>query len=156
MLSAVVRHSTVLATVLTLGLVAPGCAVREQTQWSSDRQDGVSAEAGEISIDGTVVVADDEGAQATVLANLANDGGEDELLQVRVGSVETEPENGPLTIPANGYAKLGPDGTPVDVEDIGTVPGMLIEVEFIFATAPRATLDAFVKADEGIYAGFLD
>lgn len=156
MLSAVVPRPAVLVAALTLGLLVAGCGVREQTQWSSDRHRGVSGEAGEISIGGTVVVADDEGDRATVLANLANDGDEDELVQVRVGSVEAEPENGPLTIPANGYAKLGPDGARVDVQDADAAPGLLIEVEFIFATAPRATLDALVQSDDGIYAGLLD
>lgn len=157
MLSVIVRRPAVFAAVLALGLVIAGCGgVREQTQWSSDRHRGVSAEAGDIRIGGIVVVADEASARATVLANLANDGSEDELVQVRVGSAEAEPEGGPLTVPANGYASLGPSGARLDVENAGAVPGRLIEVEFIFGAAPRATVDAVVQSADGIYADVLE
>ncbi|MFW6091049.1 MAG: hypothetical protein ACODAF_04190 [Actinomycetota bacterium] len=157
MLSVVLARLAVFATVAALGLAVAGCAgVRSQTQWMSDRHRGVSALAGEISIDGALVIADEEENRATVLANLANDGAEDELVQVRVGTVEAEPDGGPLTVPANGYAMVGPDGTRLDVEDAGVEVGRLVEVEFVFASAPRATVDAIVQADEGIYEGILD
>lgn len=157
MLSVVVSRLAVFATVAALGLAVAGCAgVRSQSQWMSDRHRGVSALAGEISIDGALVVTAEEGDRATVLANLANDGAEDELLWVRVASVEEEPDGGPLTIPADGYAMLGPDGTRLDVEDAGVEIGRLAEVEFVFASAPRATVQTIVQADEGIYEGVLD
>ena len=157
MLSAARRRLPVFASVLLLGLVAAGCGeVREQTQWSGGRMQGVNTDAGEIAIRDVVVVSDIDGQQATVLAMLVNSGDEDELVRVRVGSVEAEPEGGSLTIPAGGAARLGPDGTRLDAEGVDVQPGMRVEVELVFGSAPRATVDTLVQAADGVYADALD
>ncbi len=156
-LSAARRRLAVLASVLLLGLVATGCGdVREQTQWSGGRVQGVNADAGDIGIRNVVVVSDSESQQATVLAAFVNNGNQDELVSVRVGSTQAEPEGGSLTIPANAGATLGPDGTRLDVEGVDVQPGRTVELEFIFGSAPRATVGALVEPPEGIYADALN
>ena len=169
MKSAVRRRALVALPVLALGLA--GCSMHEQTQGWYDATDGVSVDAGDIGIRDVVVVADDEG-RSTVLATFANAGGADELVEVVVGDVSAEPSDGPLEIPRDGYAKLGPEGPRVDVTeagtvpggtievefrfaDAGTVPGSTIEVEFRFADAPRASVEALVQPHDGIYEGVL-
>jgi hypothetical protein len=156
-LSAARRRLAVLALVLLVGLVAAGCgAVREQTQWSVDRTDGVSGTAGDIGIRNALVVADDEGRQATVIAMFDNArGSADELVSVRVGGRDVEPEGGPLEIPAGGNVSLGPDRTRLDVTGADAQPGRRVELEFIFANAPRASVSALVQRAEGIYADAL-
>jgi hypothetical protein len=151
------RRLALLASVSLLGLLAVGCGdVREQTQWSGDRTHGVSATAGDIGIRNALVVADEDGRQATVFATFANSGSADELVTVRVGNRDVEPDGGPLEIPANGFATVGPDATRLDVTGAQAQPGQRVELEFIFADAPRATVNALVQADAGIYAGALD
>ena len=152
MKSAVRRRALVALPVLALGLA--GCSMHEQTQGWYDATDGVSVDAGDIGIRDVVVVADDEG-RSTVLATFANAGGADELVEVVVGDVSAEPSDGPLEIRRDGYAKLGPEGHRVDFADAGTVPGSTIEVEFRFADAPRASVEALVQPHDGIYEGVL-
>ncbi|HEX6336726.1 MAG TPA: hypothetical protein VFZ85_07225 [Jiangellaceae bacterium] len=157
MLSAARRRLAVLASVLLLGLVAAGCGeVREQTQWSQDRTDGVSATAGDIGIRNALVVADEEGRQATVLAMFTNRGGPDELVSVRVAGSEAEPEGGPLAIPDGGTVSVGPNQTRVDVAGVDAQPGRRVDIEFVFANAPRASVSALVQPADGVYADALD
>lgn len=157
MLSAARRRLAILASVLLVGLVAVGCGeVRAQTQWSGDRTDGVSATAGDIGIRNALVVADEDSRQATVLAMFSNRGEADELVSVRVGGRDAEPEGGPLTIPARGNVSLGPDHTRLDVTGATAEPGRGIELVFIFANAPRATVSALVQPADGIYADALN
>ncbi|HEX6232155.1 MAG TPA: hypothetical protein VFZ63_03430 [Jiangellaceae bacterium] len=157
-LSAAQRRLAVLASVLLVGLVAAGCgAVREQTQWQADRTHGVSATAGDIGIRNALVVADDEGRRATVIAMFDNARGEaDELVSIRVGGRDAEPEGGPMEIPAGGNVSLGPDHTRLDVTGADAQPGRRVELEFIFANAPRATVNALVLSADGIYADALN
>lgn len=156
-LSAARRRLAALVTVPFIALLAVGCGeVREQTQWSDDRTHGVSANAGDVAIRNALVVADENGSEATMFAVFANRGPADELVSVRVGDTEAEPEGGPLEIPARGYAALGPDNTRLDVTGVELTPGLRVEVEFIFGSAPRATVSALVKPAEGIYAGALE
>ena len=157
MLSAARRRLAVLASVLLVALVAAGCGeVRAQTQWSGDRTHGVSATAGDIGIRNALVVADETGQEATILAMFANRGDADELVSIRVGDGTAEPEGGPLEIPARSTVSIGPDHTRVDVTGVGAEPGRRVELEFIFASAPRATVSALVQAAEGIYADALN
>jgi hypothetical protein len=156
-LSAARRRLAVLASVLLLGLVAAGCGeVRAQTQWSQDRTHGVSATAGDIGIRNALVVADEEGRQATVLALFTNSGEPDELVSVRVAGTEAEPEGGPLTIPARGTVSIGSDQNRVDVTGVDAEPGRRVDVEFVFANAPRASISALVQPADGIYADTLN
>jgi hypothetical protein len=156
-LTAARRRLAVLASVLLLGLVAAGCGeVRAQTQWTQDRTDGVSATAGDIGIRNALVVADEDGRRATVLALFTNTGEPDELVSVQVAGSDAEPEGGPLTIPAQGAVSVGPDQTRVDVTGVDAQPGRRVDVEFIFANAPRASISALVQPADGIYAGALN
>ena len=140
-----------LAAVCMLALVLTGCGIRTQTQQWYTPADGVSAEAGDIAVRNVLVVATDSGDASTLLAMFANRGDEDQLVEVRVGDATARPDGGDLTIPANGYATLGPEGTRVDVEDADTVPGTFVEVEFLFERAPRTTVEALVQTAEGDY-----
>jgi len=145
------QRVTALAAVCMLALVLTGCGIRTQTQQWYTPADGVSAEAGDIAVRNVLVVATDSGDASTLLATFANRGDEDQLIEVRVGDATATPDGGDLTIPANGYAALGPEGTRVDVEDADTVPGTFVEVEFLFERAPRTTVEALVQAAEGDY-----
>lgn len=158
MLSAARRRLATVVTVSLLAVLAAGCGeVREQTQWADDRTHGVSATAGDVDIRNALVVASEDGSDATVLAMFANRGtSADQLVRLRVGDQEAEPEGGPLEIPARGYAALGPEATRLDVTGVQATPGLRVEVEFIFESAPRATVSALVQPDDGLYAGFLD
>jgi hypothetical protein len=142
----------VLAAASALALTLTGCgSIRTQTQQWYTPADGASAEAGDIALRNVVVVADESGDEATVLATFANRGEEDELVEVRVGDATATPSDGDLTIPADGYASLGPGGTRADVDGADAVPGTFVEVEFRFERAPRTTVDALVQAAEGEY-----
>lgn len=155
MLSAARRRAAAIVAALALGLVLTACNdVREQTQeW---RDPGGSATAGAIALRNVLMVADEDGQRATLLAALANQGGADELLSIRVAGVEAEPEDGAVTVPARGYASISPDETRLDVVGADLVPGQFVEVEFIFAEAPRTTVDVLIRPDEGVYADALD
>ncbi len=158
MLSDVRRRLLTIVAVSLRGLLAAGCGdVREQTQWSwdADRTHGVSARAGDVTIRNALIVADESGEQATVMAVFANRGPEDELVRVVVNGAEGEPEGGPLTIPANGFVRLDAVENRLDLQGIGTTPGQRTQIEFIFGAAPRATVNALVLANEGIYASVL-
>jgi hypothetical protein len=141
----------VLVSIPTLAILLAGCNVQDKTQWFGPRYDGVPAEAGDIGLRNVVVVTSADG-QATVLTTFANRGGADELLEVRIGESAATPTDGPLQIPAGGYAALGPEAAQVDVTGVDLVPGLLTEVEFLFADSPRTTVDAVVKEAEGRYA----
>lgn len=154
---AIHRRAGFLAAILSFSLVAAGCAgVREQTQWSADRTRGVSATAGDVEIRNALVVADADNSQATLMATFANRGDNDELVTVRIGDATGQPDGGPLTIPGGGFATLSPDGAGVDVRSTQARPGRTIEIEFIFAAAPRATVNALVQSADGQYAGALE
>jgi hypothetical protein len=156
-LSAARRRLATVVTVSLLALLAAGCGeVREQTQWADDRTHGVSATAGDVDIRNALVVAAEDGSDATVLAVFANRGAADELVRIRLADNEAEPEAGPMEIPARGYAVLGPDATRLDVSGADVTPGFRVELEFIFQNAPRATVSALVKPAEGIYADALN
>jgi hypothetical protein len=140
------------AVVCVLALVLTGCgSIRTQTQQWYTPADGVNAEAGDIAIRNVLVVATESGDASTVLATFANRGDEDHLVDVRVGDATETPTGGDLTIPANGYASLGPGGTRVDVDGADTLPGTFVEVEFLFESAPRTAVEALVQAAEGDY-----
>ena len=140
-----------LAAVCVLALVLTGCGSRTQTQQWYTPADGVSAEAGDIAVRNVLVVATESGNASTVLATFANRGDEDHLVEVRVGDATATPTGGDLTIPANGFATLGPGETRVDVDGADTVPGTFVEVEFLFESAPRTTVDALVQPADGDY-----
>ncbi|MET0520447.1 MAG: hypothetical protein ABW156_00525, partial [Jiangellaceae bacterium] len=85
-----------------------------------------------------------------------NEGAPDELVEVRVGDRITSPAGGPLEIPEDGYAQLGPDDVRLDVFGTGARPGQFVDVEFVFQEAPRAEVQALVQRAEGDYATALD
>ena len=151
-------RSAGIAAAMLLGFLAGACgsyaATTSQTQIWSDP--GTSGTAGDIAIRDAVLVADDEGQRATLYAAFANMAGADAVLHVRVGDVEAVPAGGPLVIPTQGYAALSPDAVRLDVDGADSVPGYFVEVEFVFAEAPRTTLDVLVRSDDGYYAGSLD
>ncbi|MGH8823068.1 MAG: hypothetical protein ACRDVN_01140 [Jiangellaceae bacterium] len=142
-----------LVAVTVLALSFAGCgSVRTQTQQWYTPADGVSAEAGDIAVRNVLVVASESGDASTVLATFANRGEEDDqVLEVRVGEVTAAPTDGELTIPADGYATLGPEATRLDVDGVDAVPGSVVEVEFRFESAPRVSVDALVQPAEGTY-----
>ena len=153
------RRLAALLTIVGLTLVAAGCApipIRAQTQEWYEPADGVSTQAGDIAIRNVLLVADEDGSVATVLATFANTGSEDELLEVRVGDRTAVPTTGPVVIPEDGYARLGPDDVRVDVFGADVRPGEFVDVEFVFRDAPRAEVQALVRRPEGDYEGALD
>jgi hypothetical protein len=155
----VLRPLAALVPIVGLTLVAAGCApvpVRSQTQEWYEPADGVSTEAGDIGVRGVLLVSDEDGGVATVLATFANTGLEDEFLEVHVGDRIATPTTGPLEIPEGGYARLGPDQTRVDVFGADMRPGEFVDVEFVFRDAPRAPVQALVQQAEGDYEGALD
>lgn len=143
------RRVLVCVSALTFALAA--CSVQEQTQGWHPRYDGQPAEAGDIGLRNVLVVTSDNG-QATVLTSFANRGAEDQLVEVQVGNVTATPPNGPLEIPARGYASLAAGSDQIQVSGADLTPGRLVEVEFRFAKAPRVSVDALVKEAAGRYA----
>lgn len=151
--SAVRRRALVAAPIVALGVA--GCGIHEQTQIWYPPANGTNAEAGDIGLRNVLVISDGEG-QATVLASLSNDSeADDELTAVAVGDAVVEPAGGTVEIPADGYATIGPDTERVDLQNVDTVPGRMVEVEFRFGSAPRVTVDALVEEAEGMYADAL-
>ena len=148
-----------LVTIAGLTLVAAGCApvpIRSQTQEWYEPADGVSAQAGDIAIRNVLLVAKEDGSVATVLATFANTGAEDEFLEVHVGDSIATATTGPVEIPEDGYARLGPDDARLDVFGADVQPGQFVDVEFVFRDAPRAEVEALVQRPEGDYEGALD
>ncbi len=151
------RPLAALVTIVGLTLAATGCAgVRAQTQEWYEPADGVSSEAGDIGVRNALIVADEDGAVATVLATFANTGEDDELVEVHVGDRIATPTTGPVEIPAGGYARIGPDDARVDVFGADVRPGQFVDVEFVFLDAPRAQVQALVQRAEGDYEAALD
>jgi hypothetical protein len=151
------RPLAALVTIAGLTLAAAGCAgVRAQTQVWYEPADGVSTEAGDIGVRNVLLVADEDGRVATVIATFANTGPEDELVEVRVGDRIATPTTGPVEIPEGGYARLGPDQVRVDVFRADVQPGEFVDVEFVFRDAPRAEVQALVQPAEGEYETALD
>jgi hypothetical protein len=153
------RPLAALITIPVLCLAAVGCAsVRAQTQEWYEPADGVSTDAGDIGVRNVVLVADEEGSVATLLATFANEGATDELVEVRVGERITPPAGGRLEIPEDGYARLGPGPGDVRLDVFGAdaQPGQFVDVEFVFQDAPRAEVQALVQLAEGDYAAALD
>jgi hypothetical protein len=136
-----------------LGVVLAGCtSVKEQTQQPYDPTDGVSGSAGDIALRNVVIVANESGDAATLLASFANRGADaDRLVEVLVGEERATPTGGSLMVPAGGYASLGPGAGRLDLAEADTEPGRFIEVEFVFRNAPRITVDALVQVNEGLY-----
>ncbi|WP_157553476.1 hypothetical protein [Jiangella gansuensis] len=133
--------------VLTLSGIA-GCSMSEQTQRWYTPTDGVNAEAGDIGLRNVQVVSDGEG-RATLIATLANAGGEsDELTEVLIGDVPAELSGDTLEIPARGTAVVGPDNDRVDGLGVEAEPGRTVAVEFRFGSAPRTTVRALVRPAE--------
>ena len=152
MIRPVRRRTAVLAALPVLALALVGCSsVHEQTQQVSDPADGTSAEAGDIAVRNVVVVASEDGDEATVFASFANRGAEDRLVEVRVDDSAATPPDGSLELPAGGYASLSPDSTRLDVEGGDIEPGQFVEIEFRFDEAPRATVDALIKPADDLY-----
>jgi hypothetical protein len=151
------RPRAALLTILALIVAVGGCAsVRSQTQVWYEPADGVSTDAGDIGVRNVLLVADDDGSVATVLATFANTGAADELLEVRVGEQIAPPVGGPVEIPEDGYARLGLDDTRVDFFGADIEPGQFVDVEFVFADAPRAEVQALVQRADGDYEAVLD
>lgn len=134
-----------------LALVLAGCSVQEQTQRWYPRDNGVSAQAGDIGLRNILVVTSSDG-QATLLTTFANEGADDELVEVHIGDAIATPSAGPLEIPAGGYASLEPSGDQLGISGAELTPGQMTEVEFRFAKAPRTAVQALVMANEGAYS----
>jgi hypothetical protein len=152
------RRVAALAALPTLALVAAGCGgdVREQTQEWRNPLDGVSGSAGDVDIRNAFVVTDGEG-QATLFASFANRGRDaDALTGIIIDGRTGEPGTGRVDIPGRGVISITPDTDRVDVSGVDLTPGLTVDVEFVFAEAPRATLTAVVQANEGLYASSFD
>jgi copper(I)-binding protein len=146
------RRTAVLAVPPVLALALVGCgSVHEQTQQVYDPADGTSADAGDIAVRNVVVVASENGDEATVFASFANRGAEDRLVEVHVDESAATPPDGSLELPAGGYASLSPDSNRLDVDGGDIEPGQFVEIEFRFEQAPRATVEALVKPADGLY-----
>lgn len=153
------RRLAVLFAIPVLSLAVVGCAsVRAQTQEWYEPADGVSTDAGDIAVRNVLLVADEEGDVATLLATFANEGPTDELVEVRVGERITPPAGGPLEIPEDGYARVGPgpDDVRLDVFGADAMPGQFVDVQFVFRDAPRADVQALVQRAEGDYESALE
>ncbi len=136
-------------------LTSCGVDVNSQTQLEYTPADGVQAEAGELSVRGVVVVSAGDGS-ARVLAGIANNGASaDQLVGLDVAGVSVELPADGLQLPPDGFASLGIEGAPSSVAS-GTpetvAPGRFVPVTFVFAAAPRVSVDALVQSPDGIYA----
>ncbi len=132
-----------------------GVDVNSQTQLEDTPGDAVQTEAGELSVRGVVVVSSGEGS-ARVLAGIANNGGAtDKLVGLEVAGAPVELPADGVQLPPNGFARLGTEGAPPGVAS-GTpetvAPGRFVPVTFVFAAAPRVSVDALVQSPDGIYA----
>ena len=152
-MSAMRRRIAVFAMLPVLALAAIGCAeVHEQTQAWRESPHGASATAGEVDIRNALVVSDSAG-NGTVFASFANRGDEaDALSAVIVGGIEATPDGSDVDLPTGGVAAVAPDGSRVDVSGMDVAPGRVVDVQFIFANAPRASVQTIVQPNEGIYA----
>lgn len=145
-----VRMACVVALVVLVGTVA-GCGMdRQATQRRWDLTDGVSADAGDVAVRNVVVVADGDGP-GRVLASFVNRGVTDRLGDVRVNGTSAEFDSGPVEL-TRREVSLRLDTPRVDVDDLDPQPGHHAEVRFIFANAPRVTVNALIRQDTGIYA----
>jgi hypothetical protein len=126
--------------------------MQEGTQGWYDATDGGSADAGPIEIRNILVVASADG-EATLIASFINDGGPDSLVEVTIGEGVATPESGPLELTPDAATNVGPTSdTRVDLAGTGAVPGLTVDVEFKFESAPRVSVNTIVAEDVGIYA----
>lgn len=151
-MSVIRRRIAVLLSLPALALLTAGCGeVREQTQIWREPPHGTSATAGDVDIRNALVVTDSEG-NGTVYASFANRGDDaDALTGVVIDGSEANTD-GEIELPAGGVASVSPDDSRVDVSGFDVEPGRLVDVQFIFADAPRVTVQAIVQPNEGFYA----
>jgi hypothetical protein len=152
-MSVIRRRIAALLSLPALALLTIGCGdVREQTQVWREPPHGTSATAGEVVIRNALVVTDSQG-NATLYASFANHGDTaDALTGVVVGGTETSPVGGEINLPVGSVTSVSPDNARVDVSEFDVEPGRLVDIQFVFANAPRTTVEAIVQPNEGSYA----
>ncbi|WP_298332447.1 hypothetical protein [Haloactinopolyspora sp.] len=150
-----VRRRVLVAVPVAVALGLAGCSIHEQTQGWYEPANGVSTETDDLLLRNVLVVADDTG-RATLIASVSNEGADDdELVEVVVGDATAQPAEGPIEIPSNGYATIGPDAERIDFDDTDAEPGHTIDVEFRFARSSRASVEALVMEAKGDFADAL-
>lgn len=152
-MSVIRRRIAALLALPALALLTIGCGeVREQTQAWREPPHGTSASAGDIEIRNALIVTNTEGS-ATVYASFANDADDaDALTSLIVGETEVSPDGGEIELPAGEVTSVSPDDARVDLPDFDVRPGRLVDLQFVFADAPRTTVRAIVQPNEGFYA----
>lgn len=150
-MSVIRRRTAALLAVPALALLTVGCGeVREQTQVWREPPDGTSSSADDLLIRNVVVVTDTEG-NGTLYASFANEGDEpDALTGVVIGENEANLD-GDIELPVNSVTYVSPDNERIDVSGLDVEPGFVVDVQFIFAEAPRTTAESIVQQNEGVY-----
>lgn len=152
-MSVIRRRIAALLSLPALALLTIGCGdVREQTQAWREPPHGTSASAGDVEIRNALIVTDSEG-NGTLYASFANHGNDpDALTGVTVGGIEANQDGGEIELPVGNVTSVSPDAARVDVTGLDVEPGRLVDIQFVFANAPRATLQSIVQPNEGYYA----
>jgi hypothetical protein len=135
-----IAATVVLAAGILIGTTGCGLIAPQATQLQYDPSDGVGADVGEVDIRNALLIADEDGASATLVASLVNRGDESHRVSVQyegnAGKVTEE-----VTVPARSSIVLGGDeGPTLTLREIEAQPGSLFPVFFQYGEETGAEL----------------
>ncbi len=142
-----IAATVVLAAGILIGTTGCGLIAPQATQLQYDPSDGVGADVGEVDIRNALLIADEEGTSATLVASLVNRGDESHRVSVQyegdTGRVTEE-----VTVPAKGSITLGGgEGPTLTLREVEAQPGSLFPVFFQYGEETGTELRVPVLED---------
>lgn len=135
-----IAATVVLAAGILIGTTGCGLIAPQATQLQYDPSDGVGADVGQVDIRNALLIADEEGTSATLVASLVNRGDESHRVSIQfqgdTGKVTEE-----ITVPAKSSVVLGGDeGPTLTFREIEAEPGSLFPVFFQYGEETGAKM----------------
>ncbi|HYI32847.1 MAG TPA: hypothetical protein VEX88_05235 [Glaciibacter sp.] len=142
-----IAATVVLAAGILIGTTGCGLIAPQATQLQYDPSDGIGADVGEVDIRNALLITDEEGANATLVASLVNRGDEPHRVSVQyegnAGKVTEE-----VTVPAKSSIVLGgDDGPTLTLREVDAQPGSLFPVFFQYGEETGAEMLVPVLTD---------
>lgn len=142
-----IAATVVLAAGILIGTTGCNLIAPQATQIQYDPSDGVGADVGEVDIRNALLIANEDGTSASLIASLVNRG--DSAHRVRVqwegdaGEVTEE-----ITVPARSSLVLGGgEGTTLTLRELDVQPGSLFPVFFQYGEETGAEMLVPVLTD---------
>jgi hypothetical protein len=142
-----IAATVVLAAGILVGTTGCNLFAPQATTIHYDPSDGVGADVGEVDIRNVLLIADEDGTNANLIASLVNRGDESHRVSVQYegdgGKVTEE-----VTVPAKGSITFGGgDGPTVTLREIEARPGSLFPVFFQYGNETGAEMLVPVLTD---------